>query len=127
MFVFSKSLKCNDHDHDGRLSLKEFMKALHELRIELLEKETVMIFQTFDPRHTGNLYIDEFMNRFVPQVQSARIKVCDELNDRLVENTFVSFNRVKKTYNARGHPDFASGIKPDYVIKQDFMEMLDLW
>jgi len=115
-------MKCNDHDGDGKISCKEFMKALHELRIELLEKETVMIFTTFDPRHTGFLFIDDFMNRFIPMVSETRMAVVDELNNRLVENDHVSLNKVKASYNARGHPDFASGIKPDYVIKQDFME-----
>jgi hypothetical protein len=30
-------------------------------------------------------------------------------------------------YNPRGHPDFGSGIKPDYVIKEEFFELLNIY
>lgn len=78
IFYFMKSLKCNDHDNDGKLSCKEFIKALHEIRIELLEKETVSVFSNFDPRHTGFIYVDDFMDKFVTPLAAGRINVINE-------------------------------------------------
>ena len=127
LFYFMKSLKCNDHDHDGRLSCKEFIKALHEIRIELLEKETVAIYTTFDPRHTGFIYIDDFMDQFVPPTLPERKELVDELNAKVVSGGSVSFNMVHHMYNPRGHPDFRSGIKPDHVIKEEFFELLNIY
>jgi len=122
-----KSLKCNDHDNDGKLSCKEFIKALHEIRIELLEKETISVFSNFDPRHTSFIHIDEFMEKFVPPLATGRVSIINELNNKIVTNKCVSFNKIHNLYNARGHPDFKSGIKPDYVIKEEFFEILNIW
>lgn len=121
-----KTLKTNDYDHDGKISCKEFIKALHEIRVQLLDKENIVVFKTFDPNNSGFMPISEFMNNFIPELNPRRGALIDELLASLCGSSQkVSYATIKKVFNARGHPDFLSSSKADYEIKDDFYNVLD--
>lgn len=123
-----KSMKNNDHDHDGKVSIKEFIKGLHEVRIELLDKETIAVFKSFDPKNTGFLKIDDFMHNFIPELNPRRSQIVSELLDSLGGTSGkVTYQAIKKTFNPRGHPDFLSNSKADYTIKEEFYLILDTY
>jgi Ca2+-binding EF-hand superfamily protein len=126
--TFFKSLKNNDHDHDGKISIKEFIKSLHEVRIELLEKETLSVFKVFDPNNSGFLTTTQFMNEFVPELNARRKGIIEELLDKLSGPTGdVTYTNIKRIFNPRGHPDFVSNLKADYDIKDDFYNILNMF
>lgn len=123
-----RSLKNNDHDHDGKVSIKEFIKALHEVRVELLDKETISVFKSFDAKNTGFLKVDDFMHNFIPELNPRREQIVSELLDSLGGSSGkVTYQAIKKTFNPRGHPDFLSNAKADYTIKEDFYLILDTY
>lgn len=124
-----RTFKCNDFDHDGRLSCKEFMKSLHEMRVELLEKETINVFKVFDPKNGGFLSISEFMSSFIPELNEFRAPAVQDLLDNLCEpgQDSVEYIRIKAAFHARGHPDFMSGLRADYQIKEEFFRILDMF
>lgn len=124
-FNLYRSFKCNDFDGDGKLSCKEFIKSLNEIRVELLDKETINVFKTFDTKNTGFISIPEFMSAFIPELNQERQVVVDELLNNLQGPTGrITYAAIKKIFYARGHPDFQSGKTPDYQIKDDFFEIL---
>ena len=121
-----RSFKCNDFDGDGKLSCKEFIKSLHEIRVELLDKETINVFKVFDPSNSGFISISEFMSSFIPELSPARQQVVDELLDGLSGGgQRITYKTIKKVYYPRGHPDFTSGKRADYEIKEEFFLMLN--
>lgn len=123
-----RSLKTNDHDHDGKVSINEFIKALREVRMGLLDKETLAVFGSFDPANSGFIRVDEFMHKFIPELNPRRAAVVDELLGALGGNSGkVTYSAIKKAFNARGHPDFLSNTKADYTIKEDFYQVLDTY
>lgn len=121
-----RTFKCNDFDQDGRLSCKEFVKSLHEMRVNLLEKETINVFKLFDPKNTGFIGISDFMSSFIPELSEMRRAVVTKLLDCLCDGQqSVGYNRIKQCFHARGHPDFTSGVRADYKIKDEFFQVLD--
>ena len=50
---FFKSLICNDYDRDNYVYFKEWQSVLSELRIELKEKQSKSLFDSFT---SGNIY-----------------------------------------------------------------------
>ena len=121
-----RTLKTNDFDHDGKLSCKEFIKGLHEIRVELLDKETINVFRVFDPQNTGFISVTDFMTSFIPELNPRRRVVVDLLIDSLAGNTGkITYNTIKKIYNPRGHPDFVNNTKADYDIKEEFYFVLN--
>ena len=123
-----RSLKTNDHDHDGRISINEFIKALREVRMGLLDKETLAVFGSFDPSNSGFIKVDEFMYKFIPELNPRRSQVIDELLGSLGGSSgTVTYSAIKKAFNPRGHPDFLANIKADYTIKEDFYQVLDTY
>lgn len=123
-----RSLKTNDHDHDGRISINEFIKALREVRVGLLDKETLAVFGSFDPSSSGFIRVDEFMHKFIPELNPKRAAVVDELLAALGgASGQVTYSAIKKAFNPRGHPDFLSNVKADYTIKEDFYQVLDTY
>jgi hypothetical protein len=123
-----RSLKNNDYDADGKLSTKELIKALHDVRTELLDKEIINIFKVFDPSNSGFLSIAEFMNNFIPELNPRRRDVVEEVLDGLEGNSGkLTFATIKKIFNARGHPDFHSGKKTDYDLKDEFFLVLNIF
>lgn len=116
-----RSLKTNDFDHDGKISCKEFIKSLHEIRVELLDKETIVVFKVFDPQNTGFISVTDFMSSFIPELNPRRRELIEELLASLAGQTGkITYTTIKKVFNPRGHPDFISNIKPDYDIKEEF-------
>lgn len=125
MMLF-RSFKCNDFDADGRLSCKEFVKSLNEVRVELLEKETLNVFKVFDPKNSGFISISEFMSAFIPELNPRRRAVVEELIEGLGGGSGkITYSRIKKIFYARGHPDFKSGKKADYEITDEFFLVLN--
>jgi hypothetical protein len=123
-----RSLKTNDHDHDGRVSINEFIKALREVRMGLLDKETLTVFSSFDPNNAGFIRVDEFMHKFIPELNPRRAQVINELLSALGgSNGNITYSAIKKAFNPRGHPDFLSNIKADYAIKEDFYQVLETY
>lgn len=123
-----RSLKTNDHDHDGSVSINEFIKALREIRMGLLDKETLAVFNSFDPNNSGFIRVDEFMHKFIPELNPRRANIIDELLSSLGgASGTVTYSAIKKAFNPRGHPDFLSNIKADYTIKEDFYQVLDTY
>lgn len=121
-----RSLKTNDFDHDGKISCKEFIKSLHEIRVELLDKETIVVFKVFDPQNTGFISVTDFMSSFIPELNPRRKDLIEELLDSLAGQAGrITYTTVKKVFNPRGHPDFVSNIKPDYDIKEEFYFVLN--
>jgi Ca2+-binding EF-hand superfamily protein len=106
-FSMYRSFKCNDFDADGRLSCKEFIKSLNEIRVELLDKETIQVFKTFDEKNSGFISIPEFMSAFIPELNQERQEIVDQLLKNLQgPNGKITYNTIKKVFFARGHPDF---------------------
>lgn len=121
-----RTFKCNDYDGDGRLSCKEFTKSLHEMRVELLEKETINIFKVFDSQQSGFVNISEFMSSFIPELNEKRASGVQSLLDMLSGNSdVISYKALKKSYYPRGHPDFLSNKRADYHIREEFFGILD--
>ena len=122
-----RSIKTNDYDNDGKISCKEFIKSLSEIRIQLLEKETINVFKVFDPTNTGFISIVEFMSSFIPELNPRRRTVIEDLLNTLEGSTGgkITYTTIKKVFNPRGHPDFISNVKADYQIKDDFYLVLD--
>lgn len=126
LMLLYRSFKCNDFDADGKLSCKEFIKSLHEVRVELLDKETISVFKIFDPSNTGFISIPEFMSSFIPELSPDRQAVVDELLDGLSgRGDRITYKAIKKMFYPRGHPDFLSGKRADYEIKEEFFLILD--
>ena len=82
---------------------------------------------TFDQNRTGFIFIEDFMDAFIPELPDSRVDIVTELTQKLLSGGNISFTKVKNSYNPRGHPDFSSGIKADYDIREEFMEMINIF
>lgn len=121
-------MKHNDHDNDGKLSCKEFVKSVTDLRLNMAENDIKSLFSGFDQKNTGFMEIAFFMCTFVPELADQRLQVVQDLVAALAPQNnpgVVSMTNIKKFYFPRGHPDFLKRKRPDYDIKDEFFMMLN--
>lgn len=125
---FYQTLKHNDHDHDGKVSCKEFVKSVQDLRLQIAENDVRAIFSGFDAKNVGFMEIAFFMCTFVPELSEQRLQVVQDLLTALAPKgkpDVVSMTNIKKFYFPRGHPDFLKRKRADYDIKDEFFQTLN--
>jgi len=126
--TFYQMLKHNDHDHDGKLACKEFIKSFNDLRISMPEAEIIALFQYFDKKSSGFLDVPQFLCTFIPELNPMRLKVVQDLLSALAapsNQQIILLSNVKKFFFPRGHPDFLQRKRPDYEIKDEFINMVN--
>lgn len=128
MFHFYQNMKHNDHDNDGKLVSREFIRTFGDMRLSFPESELFSMIQSLDTEKSGFISIPQFMCTFVPELNPARNQVVSDLLDALQsasDPNCVTLTNIKKFFFPRGHVDFISRKRADYDIKQEFFSMLN--
>lgn len=122
---FLKALKCNDFDSDGFVFEKEFEKSVHELRLTFNPRHVAKLFEKFAVLRQRLNYM-ELLDRLVPPFDEGRKELVRQVWESLATggSADIDFETLVGAFNARNHPDFRNGHKPDYEIKTEFTEAL---
>lgn len=116
-------------DDDGSRSLNndEFSKALRDYRISTDPTEHKAIFNLFDPDRNGQISYDEFLKAIVGDMNPRRqalvlraFKVIDKDNSGILD-----ISDIKKTYNAKKHPDVLSGKCTEDDVLYEFLDTFE--
>lgn len=120
-----KTLKCNDFDNDGFVFEKEFEKSINEVRLQFNQKQVNRLFEKFAVMRM-RLDFHELMNKLVPEFDPHKRELVLEVWESLTPTGAqeVLFETVTQAFQARSHPDFRNGNRPDYEIANEFSESL---
>ena len=66
--VFEKSLRSADTDQDGLITLDQFKQVVRDLKIDITNNESNLIFDVFDPDSTNLISFHEMIQTFKGQV-----------------------------------------------------------
>ena len=56
--IFQKALKNVDTDEDGLITLEQFKQVVKDLKIDITNNETHLVFDVFDPESTNLISYD---------------------------------------------------------------------
>ncbi len=70
--VFEKALKNADTDMDGLITLDQFKQVVRDLKIDITNNESNLIFDVFDPDSTNLISFHELIHTFKGAVPEKR-------------------------------------------------------
>ena len=62
--VFEKALRNSDTDHDGLITIDQFKQVVRDLKIDITNNESNLIFDVFDPDSTNLISFSELIHTF---------------------------------------------------------------
>lgn len=66
--VFEKSLRNVDTDQDGLITLDQFKQVVRDLKIDITNNESNLVFDVFDPDSTNLISFNEMLHTFKGEV-----------------------------------------------------------
>lgn len=66
--VFERAMKNVDTDEDGLITLDQFKQVVKDLKIDITNSETTLIFDVFDPDSTNLISYSEVIHTFKGEI-----------------------------------------------------------
>jgi len=116
-----------DDDKSGKLDIKEFTKAMRELRIGLTDPDIERLFNLFDINHDGQISYPEFLKILAgempekrKEIVKAAFKKLDKDNDNVI-----TIDDLRTVFSAEKHPDVVAKLKTESEILAEFLETFE--
>ena len=122
-----KQFKIFDMDGSGELNREEFKKAISDYKLGMDERDLDNLFKMFDKNADGKISYTEFMSAMVGSMSEFRRGMVERAFESLdpSEEGAVEIELLKKTYNARMHPDVKNGKKTEEEAANEFANTIE--
>lgn len=119
--------KILDDSGDGTLEIQEFWKGLCDFRLKFSQEECRRLFEIFDVNGDGHISFDELLAAVKGDMSPFRKDLIKRVFKKLDfnENGYIDVDDVKKSYNARQHPDVRAGKKTEEEVLMEFLETFE--
>ena len=121
-----KILLINDYDKDGFLYLKDFEKAMAEMKMGFEFKEIDHMYKQFCK---GDIKMDlyDFIDSIVTPFDDKRYMMAKDLYERILEEEKtkeLSFEGIQVYIDQKNHPDIRNRTMNEYEVKKELVESL---
>ena len=122
-----KQFKIFDLDGSGELSRDEFKKAINDYKLGMDERDLDNLFKMFDKNADGKIGYSEFMTTMIGTMSEFRKGMVERAFDSLdpAGEGAVELEQLKRSFNARMHPDAKSGKKSEEEAANEFASTFD--
>jgi Ca2+-binding EF-hand superfamily protein len=97
--------------------LDEFKKVIRDLKIDITNSESELIFDVFDPDSTNLISYSEMIHTFKGNVPPKRAEFFERVwNTVKVSEEHTTFSQIRHSLNFKGHPDIQTGRRYDDEI-----------
>lgn len=119
--------KILDDSGEGTLEIQEFWKGLCDFRLKFSQEECRRLFSVFDHNEDGRISFDELLHAVKGDMSPFRKDLIKRVFKKLDfnENGYIDIDDVRKSYNARQHPDVRAGKKTEEEVLQEFLETFE--
>ena len=123
----ARQFKIMDDNSNNMLEFPEFVKAIHDYRIEVPEKDIGTLFATFDRDGNGAVDYDEFLRMVRGGMGDFRINIVKQAFEKLDKtgDGILEIEDIKGVYNPRNHPDVRMGKKTEEEVLGDFLSTFE--
>ena len=127
LFSFQRKLSLYDMNHQGLVTLNNFLKIAQAYTVNLSQEEAKKIFDLFDKDKKGVINYNELMQTIVGPINTHRQTIIEKVFDYFNKdsNGKVSINEIKVLFNPRGHPDAMSGMRSEGEIMGEFLDNIE--
>lgn len=77
--ILQKSLKQVDSDEDGLITLDQFKKVIRDLKIDITNSESNLLFDVFDPESTNLISFVQLINTLKGEIPEKRKEFCQRV------------------------------------------------
>jgi len=123
----ARKFKIADDNRSGSLDKEEFVKAMQDFRIGMTPKQCVQVFGIFDRDGSGEVSYDEFLRMIRGEMNETRKAVAAKAFNLMDKDGsgLLDINDIRQSYNAKQHPDVASGKKTEDQILGEFLDTFE--
>ena len=127
LFSFQRKLSIYDLNHQGLVSLDNFLNISQAYTMNLSPDEAKLIFELFDKDKKGSINYNELIQTIIGPINPHRQIIIQKVFDHFNKdnNGKASINEIKILFNSRGHPDFISGKKSEGEILGEFLDNIE--
>jgi Ca2+-binding EF-hand superfamily protein len=122
-----RKFKIADDNRSQTLDKAEFVKAMHDFRIGMNERQCGQVYGVFDRDGSGEISYDEFlrtirgvMNPFRKNVAAKCYKLMDKDNSGALD-----INDIRQGYNAKMNPEVQQGKKTEDEVLAEFLDTFE--
>jgi Ca2+-binding EF-hand superfamily protein len=116
-----------DDDNSRNIDQNEFMKAIHDYRIDVPESDLMFVFGAIDRSGDGRIDYEEFLRAVRGEMNPFRKTLVNRAFDRLDadKSGVIDITDVRRFYNAANHPEVQAGRKTEDQILNEFLETFE--
>jgi calcyphosin len=123
----ARQFKIMDDNGSGTLDEYEFTKAINDFGVKIDPKDIATLFKIFDYGGDGEIDFNEFVRVVVGPLNKFRTNICIKAFKQIdyTGDGILSLEDIKKSYNARMHPEVKSGKKTEDEVLLEFLETFE--
>jgi len=122
------SFRIMDKNKNGSLDYNEVKKAMFDYHIAQDDDEIRAVFELFDTDRSGSITYKEFIRKIVGVMNPMRRSYAEKAFHVLDKhnNGAIELANVKRAYNAKKHPDVASGERTEDEVLCEFLDTFEI-
>lgn len=120
--------KVMDDNNSHTLEIQEFWKAICDFRLQISPEECRKLFDLFDLNGDGEISYDELLRSVVGEMNPMRKEFVSRAFKKIDRDGsgVLDMSDIKKTYNAKMHPDVKAGKKTEDEVLAEFLDTFEL-
>lgn len=124
----ARVFKIMDDDNSKSLSLPEFTKAVHEVKLGITDKDIATLFKAFDLNNDGGIAYDEFLRQIKGEMNDFRKDLVRKAYKAIDEdgNGQLDYRDIADSYDAKHHPAVVEGRKTEKQVLEDFLHTFEM-